>query len=435
MHELSGKRVVVMGLGRFGGGVGVTRFCLEQGADVLVTDLLAEEDLRPSLEELKDLAPRFHLGGHDEADFGGADLVVVNPAVDRHNNRYLHAAERAGVPLTTEIELLIERLPNRRRTIGVTGSVGKSTTVAMIGHIMGQALQGPAIFVGGNIGGSLLERIDEIRNVDWVVLELSSFMLDVIGDWSPHIAVVTNIGENHLDRHPHLDHYVQAKKSILRHQTRDDRVVLGAAVADWRTNTPAVAIIEEEPIGIPLPIPGLHNQLNATYAIAACECAHIPREQSIAALATFTGLPHRLQLVYKQSGTRFYNDSKSTTPQAALQAMDSFEPGTCHFILGGSDKKVDLIPLARHAATRCLAVYTIGATGDTIADIVEAVAGHCNVHRCETLDRAVWTAVKCSRRGQHVVLSPGCASLDQFTNYEQRGRDFTRFVLQHIGEQ
>lgn len=435
MHELKDKRVVIMGLGRFGGGVGAARYCARHGASVLVTDLLGERELAESLKKLEGLPIQYRLGAHEAADFTKADLIVINPAVDLRNNQYIHAARQAKVPTTSEIRLLVERLPNRAHTIGVTGSAGKSTTTAMIAHILGQVYGPSSVHLGGNIGGSLLDVVDSIQPEDWVVLELSSFMLDTLEDFSPHIAVVTNLGDNHLDRHGHLDAYVRAKKTIFRYQNHEDRAVLGSSVADWRFDCPAVAIIEDEPIEQELLIPGEHNQLNAALAATACESAGIVRANAIKAVQTFPGLPHRLQLVAVHNKARYYNDSKSTTPESAMLAIDAFEPGHAHLILGGYDKKADMGVLGRYAATRCAGVYTIGHTGPAIADAVAAEPRHCPVRRCGLLEVAVREAVGVVKPGQSVVLSPGCASYDQFDNYEARGRAFAEFVVRYTDKE
>ncbi|MBI1369611.1 MAG: hypothetical protein GC162_13270 [Planctomycetes bacterium] len=431
-HELKDRRVVIMGLGRFGGGVGAARFCVHQGARVLVTDLLAEGELTASIAKLDGLPIDYRLGGHEVDDFAKADLVIVNPAVDLRNNRFLNAATQRKVPITTEIRLLVERLPNRAHTIGITGTAGKSTTTAMIAHILTAAFGRRNVHMGGNIGGSLLGELDQITPEHWVVLELSSFMLDMLEGWSPHIAVVTNIGDNHLDRHGNIDAYVKAKKTIFRQQNHEDRVVLGPSVADWRFDTAAVSIIEDEPIEEDLLVPGEHNQLNAALAITACESARVSRTDAIHALRSFPGLPHRLQLVATHKNVRYYNDSKSTTPEAGMLAIDSFDHDTVHLILGGYDKHADLSPLARYAASRCAAVYTIGHTGPAIGDAIERQSPHCPVRRCGLLEVAVKEAAAAARAGQSVVLSPACASYDQFTNYEARGQAFADAVMKFV---
>ncbi|MEM6259079.1 MAG: Mur ligase family protein, partial [Planctomycetota bacterium] len=226
--EFAGRQATVMGLGRFGGGVGVTRFLVDRGADVLVTDLDDAGKLAKSIAQIQDLIDAgrvtLRLGEHNVSDFTTCDLVVVNPAV-KPGNRFVRAAEAAGIEVTTEMRLLVQRLPNRLKTIGVTGSAGKSTVTAMIGHVLKKVPEIKA-WVGGNIGVSLLPSLDEIGEDDWVVLELSSFMLEKLGwvgpsgfgytwqSWSPHIAVVTNISPNHIDWHGGFEQYVLAKWQI-----------------------------------------------------------------------------------------------------------------------------------------------------------------------------------------------------------------------------
>lgn len=492
--EFAGRRAVVMGLGRFGGGVGVTRFLCGRGADVLVTDLEPAEKLGQSIAELRDLIDdgrvSLRLGGHNISDFTTCDLVVVNPAV-KPGNRFVRAAQAAGIEVTTEMRLLVQRLPNRLRTIGVTGSAGKSTVTAMIGHVLGKVFgdlgvggselgQGkqapksqppnpnsPKVWVGGNIGVSLLPVIDQIGKDDWVVLELSSFMLERLKKdehfegWSPHIAVITNISPNHLDWHGSMEAYVDAKQEIIRRVDSPARVVMGPGVkgqlhlhearrlsyADWP---------EETLDKLDLPVPGSHNQTNAYMAVHAVTMAIRGEPSELAAhLADFPGLPHRLQLVAEHNGVRYFNDSKCTTPEAAMLAIQAFgdENGVrnrlIHLVLGGKDKGSDMKPLAGFAAQKCKAVYTIGALGDTIAELCEgarpAEAGRpescggvswpdasAQVVRCGELETAVAEVVKRVRPGDVVLLSPACASWDQFENYEQRGQRFIDLVSASI---
>jgi UDP-N-acetylmuramoylalanine--D-glutamate ligase len=432
MSQLEGKRVVIMGLGRFGGGVGAARYCCGQGADVLVTDLLTADELADSLAKLADLPIDYRLGEHNVSDFTTADLVVVNPAVDRRGNRFCRAAGAAGVELTSEIRLLVERLPNRRRTLGITGTAGKSTTTAMIGHGLearSSKLEAPCkTWIGGNLGGSLLDEVDKIGAEDWVVLELSSFMLEDLGviGWSPHIAVVTNISDNHLDRHGTMADYIAAKQQILHYQSAEDAAILGPSVSDW----PCVGrrIVIDTPYAGSLLIPGEHNRMNAAMAVAACRLAmgNKTDEAITGALAACPGLPHRLQFVGERQGVRCYNDSKSTTPAAAMLAIDAFAPGSVHIILGGYDKQADMAELAGHAAQRCAGVYAIGATGPAIAEAVTHAGG--TARECSTLDCAVASALETAQAGEVVLLSPACASWDQFENYEQRGDHFARLV-------
>jgi UDP-N-acetylmuramoylalanine--D-glutamate ligase len=446
MFDPAGKRVTVMGLGRFGGGVGVTRWLAAQGDDVLVTDLAPEDELAASLAKIRDLVEAgsvtLRLGEHNVSDFTTCDAVVAGPGVPQPwDNRYIRAAEAAGLPVLTEIGLLVERL-NRERTIGVTGSVGKSTTSAMIAHALRECAH--EALLGGNIGGSLLEDLSRITPATWVVLELSSFMLYWLDrmSWSPHVAVVTNIAPNHLDWHGSFEEYVRCKQAILRHQEQGDTAVLGPGVEEWGGSTSGSVVLPEEFIGS-LRVPGRHNIENAAIAMAAClatGCGASATELG-GALGTFPGLPHRLQLVAerslpRQAGTpaRFYNDSKSTTPESALRAVEALAemPGMgtprIHLIAGGYDKGSDLAPIAKLGAALG-GLYTIGATGPAIAaDTPRGAALQCG-----TLEVAVATALKRMRPGDALLLSPGCASWDQYANYEERGDEFIRLVNEGVG--
>ncbi|MEM9021782.1 MAG: UDP-N-acetylmuramoyl-L-alanine--D-glutamate ligase, partial [Planctomycetota bacterium] len=492
----AGKRVTVMGLGRFGGGVGVARFLADRGADVLVTDLEPEDKLQPSVEQIRDLIDvgvvTLRLGEHNVSDFTTCDLVVVNPAV-KPGNRFVRAAEAAGIEVTTEIRLLVQRLPNRLRTIGVTGSAGKSTVTAMIGHVLGKVFErggegsgstprrqdaktpskadNPKVWVGGNIGVSLLPVLDQIGEDDWVVLELSSFMLERLkadahfAGWSPHIAVITNISPNHLDWHGSMEAYVAAKQVILDYQIEDVGYQEVAVLGPGAASAFRVKASEQfrwdlgrmEPWLMPrdwsLAVPGRHNRLNALI-VSQVVVEIDDQTETEAALSDFPGLPHRLQLVTKHDGVRYFNDSKCTTPEAAMLAIQAFteddgKPGI-HLILGGKDKGSDMKPLAGLAAQQCKAVYTIGALGDTLAGLCEDAASRslperpntcggvswpaesAEIVRCDDLDTAVAQISKRVKAGDVVLLSPACASWDQFENYEQRGERFIELVQQHI---
>ncbi len=471
--SLQGKRVTVMGLGRFGGGVGVTRWLAAQGADVLVTDLDPAEKLDGSLAQIRDLvgagAVTLRLGEHNVSDFTGADLVVANPAVPRPwDNRFLRAATAGGAPITTEIRLLVERLPERRRVIGVTGSAGKSTTAAMIAHALGALT--PGVFLGGNLGGSMLADLGRITPRDWVVLELSSAMLHWLAPgagapresreaeppgFSPGIAVVTNLSPNHIDWHGSLEHYRASKQRIVRGQREGDRYACFASepgaerIETWASLTPAVIEVvtqrDADALPVRLAIPGGHNRRNAALAIAAVRAAmgaDFDEPTVIKALASFPGLPHRLALAAETPSridpggapVRCFNDSKSTTPESALLAVRAFEEdpeigaARVHLIAGGYDKGSDLSPLGRLAG-RLAGLYALGATGQAIAAAAppEAVqAGR--VHACGTLERCVEDALARAKPGDVLLLSPGCASWDQFTNFEERGEEFVRLV-------
>lgn len=449
MRNLAGQRVTVMGLGRFGGGVGVARWLAVQGARVRVTDQASAEQLADSLAELRDLPIEYRLDGHDEDDFARADLVVVNPAVPP-TSRFLQTARDAGVPITTEINLFVERCA-AHATIGVSGSVGKSTTTAMIGHVLERCLPQRRVRVGGNLGRSLLDELPEIAPQDVVVLELSSFQLErtpLVG-WSPQVAVLTNLLPNHLDWHGSFDDYIAAKFNLVRFQRPRDAFVIAAECAaearrrlgaDRRLCTVALDA-RQQPLlsdGVAskaidgcdvgeLPLPGRHNRLNAAFAVAVARSLGVSATSAAAAVTEFRGLPHRLQCVCERDGVRYFDDSKSTTPEAtvtALQAFDAEQP--ILLILGGYDKGIDLSAAVEHAARRCRFVATVGQTGGAI---------HAQLRQrgvpsgyFERFADAVGACVQRAEPGCVVLLSPACASWGAFRDFRERGKLFERLV-------
>lgn len=462
--DLHGKRVTVMGLGTFGGGVGAVRFLSSRGATVTVTDLRSADELRDSLAEIADLPGTvLHLGGHRDEDFASADLLVVSPAVPR-DSKYLAQAEAAGVPVTSEMNLFWQH--NRGKTVCVTGSNGKSTTAALVHALLSARSQRPSAgatgrcWLGGNIGKSLLPVVDEITPDDWVVLELSSFQLADLAVLrpNPHLAIITNFTPNHLDRHGTIDAYRLAKQNILRWQTSDRFVVLNqedADICEWETVAQKFwfgqddegkqgmfgigferfrrralfrqAMIEQVlPLGNWFSLPGVHNFQNVLAATCAALLLGTEVTDIQSALAHFEALPHRLEFVTESAERRFYNDSKATTPEAAIVAIGAF-PGPVVLLAGGYDKQSDLTDLARAIARgQVKAVSLMGQTAAPLGDLIRQFDPEkqvaCQVHA--NFDDAFQWAAAQSAPGDTVLLSPGCASYDWFTSYEARGAAF-----------
>ena len=446
------KRITVMGLGLFGGGLGIARYLVRRGARVTVTDLRTEDQLQESVRALQDLCVTLKLGGHDPADFTDADRVFVNPAVPK-TSEYLALARRSGVPLDTEMNLFFRECPSP--ILGVTGSNGKTTTTALLGAMFSRS--DPRTLVGGNIGRSLLDELDALTPDVPVVLELSSFQLEDLREVgrSPHISVVLNLTPNHLDRHGTMGAYAAAKRAILDYQTREDVAVLNAEdplVREWaRVSKGRVlffgmhgvsaggAFVEEGVIVFrqdgrqillcradELRLLGSHNLCNALAATAAACAFGLPTEAITGALRTFEGVEHRLEFVREIAGVNHYNDSISTTPESTIAALRAFDAPIV-LIAGGYDKGVSFDELGRVISDRAKALVLIGATAERIASTVRT---DVPIRLCDTLPEATHLAADLACAGDIVLLSPACASYDMFRNFEDRGRQFKEIVRQ-----
>ena len=433
-YSFNNTKVLVMGLGRFGGGLGITRYLLRMGAHVTLNDRSTKDELRAPLEELGEHPNlTIALGHHDTDLLNDIDVLVVNPAVPRPwENEFISAASEKGLRITTEIEIAYRQL-NPSNIIGITGSAGKSTTSAMTHHIL-RTLNLPSV-LGGNIGGSLLDQLDQITEDTTVVLELSSAMLYWL--WGrdtkhkpdhPAVACVTSYSPNHLDWHHDEAHYLASKKCIIN---TNSRVVLPESLKHWAND--ATRIISETDAVPGCAVPGQHNAMNAALAIACVQARHpdIPNVQLADAVRTFPGLPHRLHRCFEHQGVIYFDDSKSTTPQATLLAVDSLESiasrQRIHLIVGGYDKGSDLTPIAK-LAPDLAGLYCIGTTAPSIV----AAAG-THAYHAQTLERAMDEIHTHLSTGDLVLLSPGCASWDQFENYEHRGNRFVQLAKSLAG--
>ncbi len=468
-RDYRGVRVLVMGLGSFGGGLGAVKFFVSRGAIITVTDTRPAEKLAESLGELaasmesKDSAAvEFKLGGHDAEDFHLADLIVVNPGI-RRDHPCLEIARAAGVSLTSEMNLFWQW--NRAPVVAVTGSNGKSTTTALTHSILSHHVQrensGRRCWLGGNIGVSLLPLVDEIRPNDVVVLELSSFQLADLERLhvSPAVSVVTNFTPNHLDWHGDVAHYRWAKQAMLRWQEASQVAVLNADDADvlsWLTSGERLTFgmtdrgetgvfaepgdgeyvrvrvnggDERVPLKKWLKLPGRHNLANAMAATCAALRFGADLDAVRESIENYQPLPHRLQFVGEVAGRKFFNDSLATTPESAEVGIDAFSSPIV-LLAGGYDKQVDLSQMAT-AIARCVkAVALMGQTAARLRELISQTPGnHCLISGEHTSFQAAceW-AVDQSEPGDIVLLSPGCASYDWFRNFADRGQQFTEFV-------
>jgi UDP-N-acetylmuramoylalanine--D-glutamate ligase len=346
------------------------------------------------------------LGNEDDLSLlDGVDVLVKSPGVP--GERPLVAeARRRGIPVWSEVELGYRLLPGSR-FVGVTGTNGKTTTTALLGEIFRAA--GRDVAVAGNIGVPLTS----VEHADWVVCELSSFQLEDVHELACDVAVLLNLEADHLDRYASFDDYRAAKLRIFE-RARSKVVPRGLGLEGIEFSR------DDELPAEPL-VRGAHNRENAAAATAAARAAGIGDEHIAAALRTFPGVPHRLELVGERDGVRYVNDSKATNVAAALTAIRAYADEPVRLILGGSPKGEDFGPLAAELGPNVRSVHLIGAEAPRLAEAVEGF-------RDETLERAVAHAAGLARAGEVILLSPACASYDQFENFEQRGEAFRRLA-------
>lgn len=420
-----------MGLGHFGGGVAAARWLARRGAVVTVTDLADEHSLADSVADLnEERIDRFRFSAHHEEDFREADIVVVNPAV-RPGNRYVELARARGARITSEVELFLEACP--AKTIGVTGSNGKSTTAAMIAAIL--KADGRTIWLGGNIGVSLLGHLDQMAADDWVVVELSSFQLWQLGPGAkvPQFAVVTNCSPNHLNWHGSFHDYTAAKKRIIGEQTPAGMAVLGLVgpqAAEWHAAVRGTLLPLLSDDDVPeLAVSGIHNRANAVCAATAAGGAGCGRHAIRQGLEGFWGLPGRLELIRTVAGRSLYNDTTSTTPDSTIAALATLGRRTW-LMAGGQDKGLDFAPMSAAVIQYSRGAAFFGSVGNLLAEQALARSKNFRCSVTETMDQALGWCWEQSEPGDAIVLSPGCASHDQFRNFRHRGRRFEELLVE-----
>lgn len=459
-----------MGLGLHGGGLGVTRWLIGQGADVTVTDLKTADQLQPSVDALAGQAVRFVLGRHEATDFAAADLVIRNPGVPSQS-AYLKIARDHGVPVEMEMGLFFRLCP--APILAITGSKGKTTTTSLTGAIIRRSR--PDAVVAGNIAGGIpqwhgalpaLELLPRIHANTPVVLELSSWQLEGLpGDAAPHIAAITNVLPDHLNRYASMADYAASKALIFEHQRPADTVILnyddpitcgfaakapakvawfsrkgqvqGAFLAGdeirWQCRGEATSLASLADVQIP----GLHNLENVLAAAALAMVWGASAQDVRAVIREFSGVPHRLEFVAQAQGVRYYDDTTATTPDATIAALEAFSRDVpIILIAGGSDKGLDYDQVAQAIARRVKSVVLLGGVGtDKLESALRAQpAGDRIAGRFNSLEEAVSSARGLAAPGDVVLLSPACASFGMFANEFQRGDQFKRLVKELLPE-
>ncbi len=486
----TGKKVLVMGLGHFGGGADVAEFAANAGAKVIVTDLASAEQLCESISRLRKFPDIvFHLGSHDPADFQQADIIVANPAV-APDNEFLELARRHKKFVTSQISIFFELCS--APIIGITGANGKSTTAALTAHLLNLALsknssinknviaseakqsqntqyaihntQYENVWLSGNIGNEpLLTALNQIAPDDLVILELSSFQLEQLAQIqkAPKVALLTNLTPNHLDRYGTFADYCAAKENIFKFQKLDRNCpavsIFNAEdkiAAEWfekyRTEAGRICIefstddVSEE-IRSGFSLPGRANLSNLAAAVAIARHFGAGDDRLESSLPEFKPLPHRLEFVAQIHGVCWYNDSKATTPQSAIASLEAFDQPAI-IIAGGYDKNLSFDELGQKIAENAKAAILLGQTAQKIADAIRnartSLRGakrrsnlkprNTQIEIVDSLSEAVDLANRLAETGDVVLLSPACASYDMFDNFQHRGRQFCKLIHQIV---
>ena len=413
-RDLAGRRVLVVGLAR--SGLAAAETLVGQGAVVLGFD--RDESLDAG--RLRERGVEVHLGDQEEKLLKGIDLVVKSPGVPGETALVAGARERR-IPVWSEIELGARLLANP--LLGVTGTNGKTTTSELLGAVFRAA--GRPVEVAGNVGRPLTGLVGSVAPETWVVCELSSFQLEDVETLRPRVAVLLNLEPDHLDRHGTFEWYADAKLRIFEAQTEDDTAIVPRGFGEVPGAARRVEFRFDDPLPAEPLIPGTHNRENAAAATAAARAEDNEDDAIEEALKTFPGVPHRIEPVRELRGVRYVNDSKATNVAAASRALASFPNARLHVILGGRGKQELFEPLAEAFGPDDRA-YVIGEAADEIATAL-AGAG-VSFTRAGDLAAALEAAAAAAEPSDVVLLSPACASFDQFRDFEERGDVFRRLV-------
>jgi UDP-N-acetylmuramoylalanine--D-glutamate ligase len=434
MIDLKHKKVAVFGLGV--SGIAAIKKLSAMGARVFASEAKPETAFNTSLlSDLRTLSSDLEFGGHTLKAIENTALIVVSPGIHLDLPVFTAAREK-GIPILAEIELAYRILS--KPIIAVTGTNGKTTTTTLIGEMLTAA--GKKVAVAGNIGAPLIGVED--ADLDYVVAEISSYQLEGTHTFRPFISVLLNIQPDHLERHHTLEKYAEQKARVFLQQDANDYLVYNAddpAVCELvkDANPIKMGFSKSNPSSLGMPaeeikIPGRHNLENALAAAETAKLCKVSAAVIANVLRTFSGVPHRIELVKEVKGVRFYNDSKATNPDSALVALETFseEKGGGRkviLILGGRDKGVSLDVLCQKVKQTAKAVILIGEAEERFRKELEKL-GVANMSHAGSMQEAVRLAYRLAQKGDVVLLSPACASFDMFTNYEERGDAFRQAV-------
>ncbi|MBT4364203.1 MAG: UDP-N-acetylmuramoyl-L-alanine--D-glutamate ligase [Desulfobacteraceae bacterium] len=444
--KIEKKNILVVGLGK--SGVAVARFLKKNGANVTITDKADENNLGQFVSEIREIGIKEELGYHRNETFCESDLIVLSPGVPDTISPVLEA-KKNGVEIIGEIELAASFI--KEPIIAVTGTNGKTTTTTLLGEMLKKS--GFKVFVGGNIGNPLIDYTDSKEKADVVVVEVSSFQLDTISAFRPHVSVLLNITADHLDRYKDFNEYVMSKGRIFENQDHNDlAIVNGRDIYARKTcrnirsrrlffnsedETENKAYINGRTIKFNLPdckeeildihkasLSGAHNLENISAAGLAALAVGGTINGMQSAIDEFQGLSHRLEYVDTINGVRFYDDSKATNVDAVARAIETFSEPVV-LIMGGRDKMGGYHKLESLVKERVKTLVVIGEAKDNIENALGAFAP---VKRASSMEEAVSMAWSSTEPGDVMLLSPACSSFDMFQSYAQRGNAFSKEV-------
>ena len=461
MVHLDGQRIVIIGAARQG--IALARYLCWHKAQVVMNDRLPLAELTSAVQALADLPVEWVCGGHPTGLLDQADLVCISGGVPLTLPLIVEAQAR-NISLSNDSQIFMEVVPCK--VVGITGSAGKTTTTTLVGCIAQQALaRSPQstpyrrVWIGGNIGEPLIDHVDEMDEHDLVVLELSSFQLELM-TCSPHVAAILNITPNHLDRHKTVQTYSAAKARIFQWQTPDGVAVLGRDdEGAWglagKEPGHLVTFGMQKPFGISgtyvendriyfvrdgqvtslfgceaISLRGRHNLMNVLAACAISMVAHLPHTALESAVRDFKGVDHRLEYVRSWGGADWYNDSIATTPERVIAAIGSFSEPLV-WLAGGRDKNLPWETLVGLARQRVRHLVLFGELAEKIECVIREVggAGAMQITRCQGLYAAVQEASRIVHPEEVVLLSPGGTSFDEFRDFEERGECFKQWVM------
>ncbi len=444
------KRVLIVGLGQFGGGVGVVRYLASKGAILRITDLKEKEKLTNSLEQLKNIKAEYIFGQHRLEDIDWAEIIVFNPAVPP-TSPFFQAAKKSGKQLETEINLLFKITP--AKIIGVSGTNGKATVSGLIAGMLRKKYDPKKILLGGNMGISLLDQAENLSSDHFIVLEISSFQLNRLS-WikqSPQISVLTNITPDHLEWHTSFEKYQDDKLNLFRFQKKTDRAIVNLydplssqLLKRWPFQSQVfylgnqeTRIIDQQTLLIrgqkfilpPHQLIGRHNLINLLQASLTASILGVPLDKISQAIQEFQPPEHALEKVTTIKGITFINDSEASNQDAAIKGLQSLPAGKIILIAGGYDKGIDLTQFAQTIKDRVKFTVLIGQTAPKLAQLLQQLEYH-NFFIASNLKAATQFAYHQATEGDFVLLSPAASSYDMFRNLEERGQLFKTYVHQ-----